>query len=115
MVISQKLTPVSDPSQAEQQKMMTWMMPIMFGVIFMSFSSALMLYWLFFNIFNTAQMYKAMKQGEAEGNAPGSGSGGGGTLIQELAVEEKKSAGKSKSGRRKKKFEALNPVRQNMY
>lgn len=62
MIVSQKLT-VVDPTQAEQQKMMAWMMPIMFMFIFSTFPSALMLYWLMFNVFSTAQQYYIMKPG----------------------------------------------------
>jgi YidC/Oxa1 family membrane protein insertase len=69
MVVSQKLT-VVDPSQAEQQKMMAWMMPLMFGVLFMTFPSALMLYWLMFNVFSTAQQYLIMKPQMAAAGAP---------------------------------------------
>jgi YidC/Oxa1 family membrane protein insertase len=69
MVVSQKLT-VVDPTQAEQQKVMAWMMPLMFAFIFASFPAALMLYWLLFNIFSTAQQYYIMKPKLATAGGP---------------------------------------------
>jgi len=60
MVMSSKLN-VVDPSQAEQQKMMTWGMPIMMLFVLMSFQSSLVLYWSLFNIFSTVQQYHIMK------------------------------------------------------
>jgi YidC/Oxa1 family membrane protein insertase len=56
MFISTKLSNV-DPTQAEQQKMMAIVMPIMFAFIFAGFPSAFLLYWLVFNILQTAQQY----------------------------------------------------------
>lgn len=63
MFISQKLT-VVDPTQAEQQRIMTYTMPIMLGVMFWwwAFPSAFMLYWLFFNVISTVQQYYVLKQ-----------------------------------------------------
>ncbi len=50
MFLQQKLTQVKiegqDPAMESQQKMMTVMMPIMFGFIFYAMPSALVLYWL---------------------------------------------------------------------
>ncbi len=56
MFISTKLSNV-DPTQAEQQKMMAIVMPVMFAFIFAGFPSAFLLYWLVFNILQTAQQY----------------------------------------------------------
>lgn len=56
MFVSTKLSNV-DPTQAEQQKMMAIVMPIMFAFIFAGYSSAFLLYWLVFNILQTAQQY----------------------------------------------------------
>jgi YidC/Oxa1 family membrane protein insertase len=56
MYISMKLSNV-DPSQAEQQKMMAIMMPIMMGLLFAGFPSGFILYWLVFNILQTTQQY----------------------------------------------------------
>ncbi len=64
MYISTKLSNV-DPTQAEQQKMMSIMMPIMFAVLFAGFQSAFLLYWLVFNILQTIQQYLILyKHGE---------------------------------------------------
>ncbi len=65
MFISQRLT-VVDPTQAEQQKIMAIVMPIMFGFLFYSFPSAFMLYWLIFNIVSTAQQMMVLKGPSAE-------------------------------------------------
>lgn len=56
MYISTKLSNV-DPTQAEQQKMMAILMPIMFAVLFAGFQSAFLLYWLVFNVIQTVQQY----------------------------------------------------------
>jgi len=54
MLISQKLQPpVGDPAQAK----MMMMMPIIFTVIFVNFSSGLVLYWLVNNVLSIAQQY----------------------------------------------------------
>jgi YidC/Oxa1 family membrane protein insertase len=50
MFVQQKLT-TKDP----KQKMMVWMMPILFVFLFRSMPSGLVLYWLMFNIFSLAQ------------------------------------------------------------
>lgn len=56
MYISTKLSAV-DPSQAEQQKMMSILLPVMFAFIFAGFPSAFLLYWLVYNVIQTAQQY----------------------------------------------------------
>jgi len=56
MYVSMKLSNV-DPTQADQQKMMAIMMPIMMGLLFAGFPSGFILYWLVFNILQTAQQY----------------------------------------------------------
>lgn len=58
MLIQQKLQPpVGDPMQAK----MMMMMPIVFTVIFINFSSGLVLYWLVNNILSIAQQYYVTK------------------------------------------------------
>lgn len=56
MVISQRIS-VVDPTQAEQQKMMSIMMPVMFFFFIGYLPSAFVLYWLTFNILQTWQQY----------------------------------------------------------
>ena len=68
MYISTKMSAV-DPTQAEQQKMMAVVMPVMFAFIFASFPSAFLLYWLVFNILQTTQQYMILHGGGAEGSA----------------------------------------------
>lgn len=60
MFISTRLSNV-DPTQAEQQKMMSIVMPLMFAFIFAGFPSAFLLYWLVFNILQTAQQYMILR------------------------------------------------------
>ena len=52
MFLMQKMTtmPAMDDRQASTNKMMLWMMPIMFGFFTMSFPSGLALYWVVSNI-----------------------------------------------------------------
>ena len=72
MYISTRLSAV-DPTQAEQQKMMAVVMPVMFAFIFAGFPSAFLLYWLVFNIFQTAQQYLIIRGGREEAEAAGPG------------------------------------------
>lgn len=59
MLLQQKMTPTpGDPAQA---KMMMFM-PLVFTVIFINFSSGLVLYWLVNNIFSLAQQYYITKK-----------------------------------------------------
>ncbi len=58
MFLQQKMSPpVGDPAQAK----MMMMMPIVFTVIFVNFSSGLVLYWLINNIFSISQQYWTQK------------------------------------------------------
>ena len=52
MFLMQKMTmmPAADDKQASTNKMMLWMMPIMFGFFTVSFPSGLALYWVISNI-----------------------------------------------------------------
>jgi len=77
-----------DPEQAKQQRMMMFMMPIMFGFMMWTYkwSSAFMLYWLLLNLVSMYQSWVLNKQfglynraAAASGGSGGSsGSGGGG-------------------------------------
>jgi YidC/Oxa1 family membrane protein insertase len=59
MFFQQKMSPpAGDPTQAK----MMMMMPIVFTVIFINFSSGLVLYWLFNNIISMAQQYYITKK-----------------------------------------------------
>jgi YidC/Oxa1 family membrane protein insertase len=54
MFIQQRMSPpMGDPTQAK----MMMMMPIVFTVIFINFSSGLVLYWLVNNVISMAQQY----------------------------------------------------------
>lgn len=62
MFFQQKLSMKSMSSaQAEQQKMMLWIMPIMFGFIFYNMPSGLVLYWFVNSILMTLSQWKALK------------------------------------------------------
>ena len=59
MLLQQKMTPTTgDPTQAR----MMMIMPIVFMVIFINFSSGLVLYWLIGNVFAIAQQYFTQKK-----------------------------------------------------
>ena len=59
MLLQQKMSPpMGDPTQAK----MMMLMPIVFTVIFINFSSGLVLYWLVNNIFSIAQQYYTTKK-----------------------------------------------------
>ncbi|MHB0913968.1 MAG: YidC/Oxa1 family membrane protein insertase [Armatimonadota bacterium] len=100
MIISQKLS-VVDPTQAEQQKIMTYTMPVLFAFIFWSFPAALMLYWLLFNVLSTLQQYHILKPSGNEPPAPPVQAG-------EKALKQAKPSG-VKPRRAKKHCDALLP------
>ncbi|MBW2563378.1 MAG: YidC/Oxa1 family membrane protein insertase, partial [Deltaproteobacteria bacterium] len=59
MLLQQKMSPpMGDPAQA---KMMMFM-PVIFTVIFINFSSGLVLYWLTNNLLSIAQQHYIMKK-----------------------------------------------------
>lgn len=64
MFLSQKvmMTPAVDEQQAQQQRMMTYMMPIMFVFILKTLPSAFILYWLLFNVLTTWQQWRLLKK-----------------------------------------------------
>ncbi|MBQ7256672.1 MAG: membrane protein insertase YidC [Abditibacteriota bacterium] len=81
--VSMKMnTPVADKQQADQQKMMSYMFPIMFAFLFAGFPSAFLLYWLVFNIFQTIQQKMFYKKYDEE-------NGTSETKVKELPKEEK--------------------------
>ena len=59
MLVQQKISmgnnTAMSPEQRQQQKIMTIMMPIMFGFMFYNFSSGLVLYWLTSTILTTTE------------------------------------------------------------
>ncbi len=57
--MTQKTNPAAamDPQQASQQRMMTYMMPLMFFFLFQSFPAALILYWLSTNLVYFGEQY----------------------------------------------------------
>lgn len=59
MYFQTKLTPVSDPAQAEQQKIMAVFMPVMFFVMMLQWHlpSAFVLYWFMSNVMFVAQQW----------------------------------------------------------
>jgi len=52
------MTPSTDPKQAQQAQMMLWMMPMMFGLLALSFPSGLALYWVINNTFRIILQYR---------------------------------------------------------
>jgi YidC/Oxa1 family membrane protein insertase len=60
-----------DPSQADQQRMMSIVMPLMFAFILAGFPSAFLLYWLVLNILQTVQQYYILRGGRTEAIATG--------------------------------------------
>ena len=59
MWLTQKMTamPSTDPKQQQMNKMMEWIMPLMFGFIFLNFPSGLALYIVVMNVFRMAVQY----------------------------------------------------------
>nr|NIM05157.1 membrane protein insertase YidC [Armatimonadota bacterium]NIM23375.1 membrane protein insertase YidC [Armatimonadota bacterium]NIM67239.1 membrane protein insertase YidC [Armatimonadota bacterium]NIN05426.1 membrane protein insertase YidC [Armatimonadota bacterium]NIO96638.1 membrane protein insertase YidC [Armatimonadota bacterium] len=109
MFVSQKIS-IVDPSQAEQQKIMMYAMPILFAWIFRDFPSAFMLYWLIFNIMSTAQQYYIMKQPAAPGpGAPGApvGQAPGQPPTPKRPGARRPSGVRRRAKRRRKRFDAV--------
>lgn len=62
MYVSQTLTmlPSPDPAQQQSQKMMAIMMPFFFTMMFQTFPSGFILYWLTYNVLSTSHQYFVM-------------------------------------------------------
>jgi len=78
MVVTTLLTPVSDPNNAKQQRMIGLLVTSVFSItmFFWPLPSAFVLYWVFTNIFATVQMLRAYRlqlPPLAKVNAPGGG------------------------------------------
>jgi YidC/Oxa1 family membrane protein insertase len=76
----------ADPQQAQQQKMMTWMMPIFFGFVMWSnrWSSAFMFYWLAQNVVSLWQQWRLLQHfgpTPAAAAGPDAGGGSGGSAV----------------------------------
>jgi len=54
-------SPVTDPQQAQQQKIMALVSPLMIAFVGRGWPSALILYWLAYNVFSTAQQIYLMR------------------------------------------------------
>jgi len=52
------MTPSTDPKQAQQAQMMLWMMPMMFGLLALSFPSGLSLYWVTSSVVRIIMQYR---------------------------------------------------------
>jgi len=65
LILSQKMT-VVDPSQAEQQRMMMFLMPVMFFFLIGYLPSAFIFYWFMFNVLQTWQQYHLMRAKQPE-------------------------------------------------
>jgi len=79
MIVSMRLSNV-DPTQEQQQKMMSIYMPILFAFLFRSFPSAFLLYWLVFNVLSTVQQYYILRGGQEPQTALVGGTGSRGRV-----------------------------------
>jgi YidC/Oxa1 family membrane protein insertase len=63
MYVQTRLTPPTDPTQADQQKVMAVVMPVMFFVMMLQWHlpSAFVLYWFLSNIFSVSQQWWIMR------------------------------------------------------
>jgi len=77
MYFSMKFATVTpaDPAQAQQQKIMAFVSPVMIAFIGRSWPSALILYWLSFNVFSTAQSYWLLRRYGMKGPAAAAAGG----------------------------------------
>lgn len=91
----------TDPQQAQQQKIMMYMMPIMFGVFMYIYrwSSAFMLYWLVLNLVSLYQSWVLTKQYGLQGG--GDSSGGAAVTAAPRPLEPMQGAVSRRGGRRR--------------
>jgi YidC/Oxa1 family membrane protein insertase len=72
MIVQSKVmsaaSPVTDPEQAQMQKMMMYLTPVMFAFFFKGFPAALILYWFTFNVMYTVHQYLIMREGQSGGD-----------------------------------------------
>jgi YidC/Oxa1 family membrane protein insertase len=70
-------SPALDPQQAQQQKIMAFVSPVMVGFFGIKYlwPSALLIYWLSFNVFTMAQQFYLMSRYQAQQAAAGAGAG----------------------------------------
>lgn len=106
MIISQKLT-IVDPTQADQQKVMAYMMPIMFAFMFKSFPSALMLYWLLFNVASTVHQYLILKPTAGAAGPTGTTGGEAGGPPPPVEPPKRPPTSPGKAKKRRRRFDAL--------
>ncbi|MBI4266898.1 MAG: membrane protein insertase YidC [Chloroflexi bacterium] len=96
MWVQQKMVtpPLADPRLQSQNRMMLWMMPLMFAFFTLSFPSGLALYWVVSNIISIViQYYMTGWGGLAPAAAGGPGGKGGKTYVKRISrVEQKSSA-----------------------
>ncbi|MGH7754940.1 MAG: YidC/Oxa1 family membrane protein insertase, partial [Vulcanimicrobiaceae bacterium] len=69
-------TPTMDPQMAQQQKIMAYMYPVLFGFIGRQWPSALILYWLTFNIFTMGQQFYLIRTAPVGPSLPAAGKSG---------------------------------------
>jgi YidC/Oxa1 family membrane protein insertase len=72
MYVSQKLIspPAATPEQRQQQKLLAYMMPVMFVILFRSLPAAFILYWLLMNVLVTGHQYLIMRPQRQAAEAP---------------------------------------------
>ena len=75
MWVQQKMmaNPSTDPRQMQMNRMMQWMMPVMFGFITIQFPSGLALYWVVSNVIGIALQYRATGWGNLLPSSEGDG------------------------------------------
>ncbi len=103
--------PPTDPSQAQQMKLMQVMMPLVFG--FISFRaqwpSAMVLYWLSYNLFTMGQQFYLLRRYheplsfiDADHAVTEAVGGAGGTTAKALAPAPSTNGARKRSGSKKK-------------
>jgi len=99
MFFQQKMT-MKDPSQ----KAMVYMMPIMFTLMFMGFSSGLNLYYFMFNILSIGQQYYINHKGGSDELVPVKGKKKTGFMQRMMASAEKQAKAQKQVQKKKRKF-----------
>ncbi len=99
--MTEKMNPAAsaDPQQAQQQKMMAYLMPAMFFFLFRGLSAAFILYWLSANlVYFVEHLWYRHTHGAGEGVSPGEKKGSGGFAAAMAKMISGAGSGEEKKG-----------------
>jgi YidC/Oxa1 family membrane protein insertase len=95
--------PSTDPQQAQTQKMMAFISPLMIAFVGRSWPSALIVYWLTFNLFTVAQQFILTRHFAPQTAAAGGGAPANAAPQAEAAAPKSVPAARNGSSRRSRR------------